>query len=117
MCVAAEEAVAGGAEEVEDLMMISTAVAAIMAVKIAIIIEVEVVVMMMMVVGEEGVLAATTTGTKITAADMADPQVEGMETDLLAQVDHRGMGYLLPHLYPVVVPRYVCYSFIGGLIH
>ena len=110
--VAAVGAEAGAVEEVEDLMMISTAVVATMAVKIAIMaIEVEAVDMMMMLVREEGVLAATTTGTMVTAAD---PQVEAMEMDLPVQVDHRGMVYLLPHLYPVVVLRYVHFAFFGG---
>ena len=113
--VAAVGAEAGAAEEVEDLMMISTAAVATMAVKIATMaIEVEAVDMMMMLVREEGVLAATTTGTMVTAADMADPQVEAMEMDLPVQVDHRGMVYLLPHLYPVVVLRYVHFAFFGG---
>jgi len=106
ICAAVVEVVAGGAEEVEDLMTILTAAVAIMPVKIATI-EVGVVVMTMMVVREEGVLAATTTDTMATAADMEDPQVEGTEMDPPAQVDHRGMAYLLPHLYLVVVLRYV----------
>ena len=102
---------AGGAEEVEGLMMISTAVVAIMAVKI-VIIEVEVVVMMMMVVGE-GVLVVITTDMMVTAAGMADPQVEGTEMDLLAQVDHRATAYLLPYL-PVALLRCVRYPLLSG---
>lgn len=112
ICVAVGEAAAGGAEEVADLMMNSTAVVAIMAVKIATI-EVEAVVMMMMVVVEEDVLAATMTDTMVTEADMADPQVEDMEMDPPAQVDNRGMAYLLPRLYLVVDLRYVCCRFLG----
>ena len=112
ICVAAGEVVAGGAEEVEEvLMMILTAAVAIMAVKIAII-EVEVVAMMMMVAGEEGVVAVITIDMMVTAAGMADLQVEGMEMDPSAQVDHRGMAYLLPHLR--VVLRCVRYLFLSG---
>lgn len=114
MCVAAGEVVAGGAEEVEGLMMSSTAGVAIMAVKIAII-EVEVVVMMMMVAGEGAVLAVITNDMMVTEADMADPQVEGMEMDPSDQVDHRGMAYLLPYL--LVVLRCVCYFFLKWIEH
>jgi hypothetical protein len=111
ICVAAGEVVVGGAEEVEDLMMIL--IAAIMAVKIATI-GVEVVVMMMMVAREEVVLAATTTDTMVTAAHMEDPQGVRTEMDPPAQVDHRGTAYLLPHRYPVVGVRYVRCTFFGG---
>ena len=113
ICVAAVEVVAGVAEEVEDLMMILTAAAVIMAVKI-VTIEVEVVVMMMMVVRGGDVLAGTTTDMIVIVGDMENPQVEGTDVDPPAQVDHRGMAYLLRHLYPVVVVRYVCYTFLHG---
>ena len=79
ICVAAGEVVAGGAEEVEDLTMISTAAVVTMAVKIATI-EVEVADMMMMVVGEVGVVVITT-DMMVTAADIAALQAEGMEMD------------------------------------
>ena len=109
--VAAGEVVAGGAEEVEGPMMISTAAVTIMDVKIAII-EVEVVVMMMVAVGEEGAVGVVviTTDMMVTVADMADPQVEGTETDLSVLVDHLGMAFLLP--YHRVVLRCVRYPFL-----
>jgi hypothetical protein len=100
-CVAGGEVVAGAVEEVEDLTMVSIAAVAIMVVKIATT-EVEVVVMMMTVVGEEDVVVIATDMT-VTAADIVAPQVEDMEMDPSAQVDLRGMAYLLPHLYPAVV--------------
>ena len=112
ICVAAGEVVAGGAEEVEGLTMISIAAVAIMAVKTATI-EV-VVVMMVMVVGEEGVVVIVT-DMIATAADIVAPQVEDMEMDLSAPVDLWGMAYHLPHLYPAVALWYVCYAFLGGL--
>jgi hypothetical protein len=92
--------------------MISTTAVVIMAVKI-VITEVEVIVMTMVVVGEEGVVGGITTDMMVTVANMADPQVEGMEMDPSVQVHHRGMAFLLQHLQ--VVLWCVCYSSLSGL--
>lgn len=108
ICVAAE-VVAGGTEEVESLMMmVLTAAVVIMAIKIAMI-EVEVAVMMI-VVAERGMLVVITTDMMVIVADMADPQLEGMEMDPSAQAVHRGMAYLLP----AVVLQCVYYPFLSG---
>jgi hypothetical protein len=106
--VAAGEVVAGDAEEVEGLIIISTAAVVIMAIDHrgrgghyddggG---------------GQGGMVGGITTDMMVTVADMADPQVEDMEMDPSVQVDHRRTAFLLPHLQ--VVLRWVCYPSLSG---